>query len=69
MLKLIQANVTVIMYTGDADYNCNWLGGEAVSKEIHASGFSKAGMYPHLSAPPFVCPISNPNRLHQHHNI
>jgi carboxypeptidase D len=44
MLKLIQANITVIMYTGDADYNCNWLGGEAVSKEIHAPGFSRAGM-------------------------
>ena len=43
MLKLIEANLTVIMYTGDADYNCNWFGGEAVSKEIGAPGFKKAG--------------------------
>jgi len=43
MLKLIEDNLTVIMYTGDADYNCNWLGGEAVSKEIGAPGFDNAG--------------------------
>jgi carboxypeptidase C (cathepsin A) len=43
MLKLIEANLTVIMYTGDADYNCNWLGGEVVSNEIGAPGFEKAG--------------------------
>jgi carboxypeptidase C (cathepsin A) len=43
MLKLIEANLTVIMYTGDADYNCNWLGGEVVSNEIGAPGFKNAG--------------------------
>ena len=43
MLKLIQANLTVVMYTGDADYNCNWLGGEVVAHEIGAPGFEKAG--------------------------
>jgi Serine carboxypeptidase len=43
MLKLIKQGVYVVMYTGDADYNCNWLGGEAVSKEIGAPGFSSAG--------------------------
>jgi carboxypeptidase C (cathepsin A) len=43
MLKLIEANLTVIMYTGDADYNCNWLGGEVVANEIGAPGFKKAG--------------------------
>lgn len=43
MLKLIEANLTVIMYTGDADYNCNWLGGQAVSNEIGAPNFQKAG--------------------------
>ena len=31
------------MYTGDADYNCNWLGGEVVSEMIGAPGFSSAG--------------------------
>lgn len=43
MLALIQQNLTVVMYTGDADYNCNWLGGEVVSNEIGAPGFSSAG--------------------------
>lgn len=43
MRSLIEQNVTVMMYTGDADYNCNWLGGEAVSKEINPTGFSAAG--------------------------
>jgi Serine carboxypeptidase len=43
MLKLVEANLTVIMYTGDADYNCNWLGGEVVSNEIGAPNFSQAG--------------------------
>ena len=43
MLALVRQNVTVMMYTGDADYNCNWLGGEVVSNEIGAPGFSSAG--------------------------
>jgi len=43
MRKLLDQGVTVMMYTGDADYNCNWLGGEVVSKEVNAPGFSSAG--------------------------
>lgn len=43
MKKLIDANLTVVMYFGDADYNCNWLGGEVVSHEIGAPGYEKAG--------------------------
>ena len=43
MSKLVADNLTVIMYTGDADYNCNWLGGEVVSDMIGAPGFTKAG--------------------------
>jgi len=43
MRALVAENITVIMYTGDADYNCNWLGGEAVSKEINPPGFGGAG--------------------------
>lgn len=41
--KLISQNVTVMLYAGDADYNCNWLGNEAVSKEVNAPSFSCAG--------------------------
>ena len=48
MLKLIEQNITVMMYTGDADYNCNWLGGQVVSNEIGAPGFDSAG-YVNLS--------------------
>ncbi|KAL8830891.1 MAG: hypothetical protein Q9191_001187 [Dirinaria sp. TL-2023a] len=43
MKKLLDQGVTVMMYTGDADYNCNWLGGEAVSKEVGQPGFGAAG--------------------------
>ncbi|KAF2156305.1 alpha/beta-hydrolase [Myriangium duriaei CBS 260.36] len=43
MQTLISSNVTVVMYFGDADYNCNWLGGQAVANEINAPGFSSAG--------------------------
>ncbi|PYH91396.1 serine carboxypeptidase [Aspergillus ellipticus CBS 707.79] len=41
--KLLAQNVTVAMYAGDADYNCNWLGGEAVSLKVGAKNFSTAG--------------------------
>lgn len=41
--KLLSQGVTVVMYTGDADYNCNWLGGQAVSLMVDAPGFSSAG--------------------------
>ena len=43
MGKLLEQGITVMMYTGDADYNCNWLGGEVVSNEVNAPGFSSAG--------------------------
>jgi len=31
------------MYYGDADYNCNWLGGQVVADEIAAPGYDTAG--------------------------
>ncbi|MDI1490505.1 MAG: hypothetical protein OHK93_001709 [Ramalina farinacea] len=41
--SLLKDNITVILYAGDADYNCNWLGGQAVAAEIAAPRFSDAG--------------------------
>ena len=40
---LINAGVYVIMYNGDADYNCNWLGNQAVVEEVDAPGMAAAG--------------------------
>ncbi|KAL1860912.1 hypothetical protein Plec18170_001426 [Paecilomyces lecythidis] len=40
---LLAQDIAVVMYAGDADYNCNWLGGEAVAAEVHAPGFADAG--------------------------
>ena len=40
---LLASNVTVTLWAGDADYNCNWLGGEAVAKEVDADGYHSAG--------------------------
>lgn len=40
---LIADNVTVVIYAGDADYNCNWLGGQAVVKEINPPSWDCAG--------------------------
>ena len=46
--KLLEQGVYLLQYAGDADYNCNWLGGEAVAAEIDAQGWSSAG-YQNLS--------------------
>ncbi|EXJ72728.1 carboxypeptidase D [Cladophialophora psammophila CBS 110553] len=43
---LLAQNVSVTMYFGDADYNCNWLGGQVVAEHVAstaASGYSSAG--------------------------
>ncbi|GAD94308.1 serine carboxypeptidase [Paecilomyces variotii No. 5] len=40
---LLAQDIAVVMYAGDADYNCNWLGGEAIAAEVHAPGFDEAG--------------------------
>lgn len=41
--KLVNSGIYVVQYYGDADYNCNWLGGQAVSKLIDVPGFTSAG--------------------------
>ncbi|OCK76539.1 alpha/beta-hydrolase [Lepidopterella palustris CBS 459.81] len=41
--SLLKQGVQVMMYFGDADYNCNWLGGQVVAEEVDAPGYSSAG--------------------------
>lgn len=41
--SIYDAGVTVVMYAGDADYNCNWLGGQVVAHHVNATGFENAG--------------------------
>ena len=41
--KLVEQGVYVVQYAGDADYNCNWLGGQVVSELVEAPGFGTAG--------------------------
>lgn len=43
MRDLVKAGLTVIMYFGDADYNCNWIGGYAVYNKIAVPGYESAG--------------------------
>jgi len=43
MRSLINDNITIVMYAGDADYYCNWLGVEAVAGKINPPGFRYAG--------------------------
>ena len=41
--KLVKQGVTVALYAGDADYNCNYLGNEIVAEEVRAPGYHNAG--------------------------
>ncbi|KZM24247.1 uncharacterized protein EKO05_0005773 [Ascochyta rabiei] len=41
--KLLDAGVQLTLYFGDADYNCNFLGGQVIADEIAASGYDDAG--------------------------
>ncbi|CDU25528.1 probable carboxypeptidase 2 (C-terminal fragment) [Sporisorium scitamineum] len=41
--SLLDQGVQVVMYAGDADYNCNWLGGEVIAEQVQHKGFDKAG--------------------------
>ena len=41
--ELISQGVYVVWYFGDADYICNWLGGQACAELVEAPGFDTAG--------------------------
>lgn len=47
--RVLDSGVRVVLYYGDADYICNWFGGEAVSLQVefsHATDFRAAGYVP-----------------------
>lgn len=48
--ELLESGVRVTLYAGDADYECNWLGVEAVADAIGVAGYDKAG-YTDISTP------------------
>ncbi|KJY01225.1 carboxypeptidase s1 like protein [Zymoseptoria brevis] len=41
--QLVEQGVYVVMYAGDADYTCNWLGNEAIADQVNATGYCEAG--------------------------
>ncbi|RIB17361.1 Alpha/Beta hydrolase protein [Gigaspora rosea] len=51
--SLLESNIRVLIYAGDADYGCNWLGIDAWTKVFHWSGtegFNKANITPWITA-------------------
>ena len=40
---MLSKNVQVVLYAGDADYICNWLGVERVAETIDAKNWGQAG--------------------------
>ena len=41
--SLLQQGISVTLHAGDADYNCNWLGGEVIAHKVGGDDFAKAG--------------------------
>jgi hypothetical protein len=39
----LKQGIYVTTYAGDADYNCNWLGGEVVAAEVMGQDWDRAG--------------------------
>jgi carboxypeptidase C (cathepsin A) len=51
--NLISQDINIVLYHGDADFICNWMGGERVAYEIDAPDFAQAG-YENISTPDHV---------------
>lgn len=47
---LVANGVYVVEYAGDADYNCNWLGGEVIAQMTGPTAFEDAG-YTNIHTP------------------
>ncbi|TID25184.1 serine carboxypeptidase [Venturia nashicola] len=50
MKKILDANLTLMLYAGDADMDCNWLGVEAVSHQLGVPGYEQAGYTDNISS-------------------
>jgi carboxypeptidase C (cathepsin A) len=51
--RLVKRGVMVLLYYGDADFICNWIGGEAVANTVGIHKFEKAG-YVNITTPDHV---------------
>ncbi len=40
---LVQRDIHVALFAGDADYNCNWLGFQKIAEMVNVPGWSRAG--------------------------
>lgn len=48
--SLIAKGVKLVMYFGDADYNCNWLGGQVVAEHVNATGYNNEAGFVNISS-------------------
>lgn len=50
---LVENGVYMVEYAGDADYNCNWLGGEVIAQMTGPASFEEAG-YTNIITPDHI---------------
>ena len=50
---IVENGVYMVEYAGDADYNCNWLGGEVIAEMTGPSDFEDAG-YTNIITPDHI---------------